>query len=146
MISGQFLCSNNNGCGCCCLGIAPRAQLLMKSAWLLHQIGDKAPPAARNSSEVAGVLNPRTGNGDHGWCLSSSLFLSVGFSIQDEAMDVAPSAPQGLTTIRPLFTCFLKRGAWGSCYSGLGLHQLGSKPTFFIPVRLSMLSLSNKTR
>ncbi len=28
-------------------------------------------------------------------CLSSSLSLSVGFSIQDEAMDVARSAPQG---------------------------------------------------
>ncbi len=24
------------GDGCCCLGIAPRAQLLKKSAWLLH--------------------------------------------------------------------------------------------------------------
>ncbi len=29
------------------------------------------------------------------WCLSSSLSLSVGFSIQDEAMGVARSAPQG---------------------------------------------------
>ncbi len=29
------------------------------------------------------------------WCLSSSLSLSVEFSIQDEAMDVARSAPQG---------------------------------------------------
>ncbi len=29
------------------------------------------------------------------WCLSSSLSLSVGFSIYDEAMDVARSAPQG---------------------------------------------------
>ncbi len=141
MISGQFLSNSNKGC-CCCLGIAPRAQLLMKSAWLLYQIGGKAPPAARTSSEVAGALNPRTGNGEHGWCLSSSLFCSI----QDEAMYVALSAPQGLTTIRPLFTCFLKKGAWGLCYSGLGLHQLGSKPTFFIPVRLSMLSLSNKTR
>ncbi len=29
------------------------------------------------------------------WCLSSSLSLSVGFSIQDEVVDVARSAPQG---------------------------------------------------
>ncbi len=29
------------------------------------------------------------------WCLSSSLSLSVGFPIQDEAMDDARSAPQG---------------------------------------------------
>ncbi len=28
------------------------------------------------------------------WCLSSSLSLSVGLSIQDEAMDVARSAPR----------------------------------------------------
>ncbi len=28
-------------------------------------------------------------------CLSGSLSLSVGFSMQDEAMDVARSAPQG---------------------------------------------------
>ncbi len=31
----------------------------------------------------------------YSWCLSSSLSLSVRFSIQDEAMDVARSAPQG---------------------------------------------------
>ncbi len=29
------------------------------------------------------------------WCLSSSLSMSVGFSIQDEAVDVARSVPQG---------------------------------------------------
>ncbi len=29
------------------------------------------------------------------WCLSCSLILSVGFSIQDEAMDVARAAQQG---------------------------------------------------
>ncbi len=61
-------------------------------------IGDKAPPVARDSSEVAGALNrsryPHTGNGGHSWCLSSSLSLAAGFSIQDEAMDVARSAPQ----------------------------------------------------
>ncbi len=33
--------------------------LLKKSVWLLHPIGDKAPPAARDSSEVARTLNWR---------------------------------------------------------------------------------------
>ncbi len=65
----------------------------------LTLIGDKAPPVARDISEVARALNqcfyPRTGNGGHSWCLSSSLSLLVGFSLQDEAMDVARSAPQG---------------------------------------------------
>ncbi len=45
----------------------PRAQLLKKSAWLPHQIGDKAPPVARDSSGVARALHrrghPHTGNG-----------------------------------------------------------------------------------
>ncbi len=31
----------------------PAAQLLKKSAWLLHFVGDKAPPAARDTNEVA---------------------------------------------------------------------------------------------
>ncbi len=34
-------------------------------------------------------------NGAHSWCFSSSLSLSVEFSIQDEAVDVARPAPQG---------------------------------------------------
>ncbi len=59
---------------------------------------DKASPAARDNSGVACALNvrcyPPTGNGGHSWCLSSSLSLSVGFSIHDETMDVARSAPQ----------------------------------------------------
>ncbi len=38
---------------------------------------------------------PYTGTGRHSWCLSSSLSLSVGFATQDEALDVARSAPQG---------------------------------------------------
>ncbi len=33
------------------VAIWPRAQLLKKSAWLLHQIGCKAQPTARNSNE-----------------------------------------------------------------------------------------------
>ncbi len=60
---------------------------------------DKALPAAHDDSEVVRALNqrcyPHTGSGGHRWCLSSSLFLSVGFSTQDEAMDVARSAPLG---------------------------------------------------
>ncbi len=73
--------------------------MLKMSAWLLHLISDKAPPAARESSEVARPLKqrcyPHTGNGGHRWCLSSSLSLPVRFSIPDEAVDVARSAPQG---------------------------------------------------
>ncbi len=65
----------------------------------LTLIGDKAPPAARDSSEVGRALKqrcyPDTANGGYRWCLSSSLSLSVGFSIQDEAMAVARSASQG---------------------------------------------------
>ncbi len=33
--------------------VAPRAQLLKMSAWLLHPIGDMAPAAAGDSCEVA---------------------------------------------------------------------------------------------
>ncbi len=80
------------------LSSSPRAQLLnTRSAWLLNLIGEKVPLAARDSSEVARALNlrcyPHTGNGGHRWCLSSSLSLSVGFSIQDEAMTVIRPAP-----------------------------------------------------
>ncbi len=53
-------------------------------------------PTARDSADVArGRCYPHTGNGGHSRCLSSSLSLSVGYSIQDEAMGVARSAPQG---------------------------------------------------
>ncbi len=59
---------------------------------------DKALPAAHDDSEVVRALNqrcyPHTGNGGHSWCLSSSISLSVGFSVQGEAMDVARSAQQ----------------------------------------------------
>ncbi len=44
---------------------------------------------ARNINVV--ILTPETSG--HSWCLSCSLSLSVGFYIQDEAMDVARSAP-----------------------------------------------------
>ncbi len=47
--------------------IAPGAQLLNKNTKLLHQINKKAPPAVRNSSDVARALNwrryPHTGKG-----------------------------------------------------------------------------------
>ncbi len=60
-------------------------------------IGDKAPPAERDSSEVARTFNRRycahIGSDGHSWGLTTSMSLSVGFSIQDEAMDVARSAP-----------------------------------------------------
>ncbi len=76
---------------------------------VLTLIGDKALPTAYDNSEVARSKKqrcyPHTGNGDHSRCLSSGLTLSVGFSIQDEAVDVARSAPQGVTTMRTLFTC-----------------------------------------
>ncbi len=72
--------------------------MLKKSARLLNLIGDKAPPSARDSGEVARSLSrgcyPHTGKGGHSWCLSSSPSLSVGFSTQDAAMNVARSAPQ----------------------------------------------------
>ncbi len=73
--------------------------MLKNGVWLFHPKCDKAQPAARDGSEVARSQKqrcyPHTGNGGHSWCSSSSLFLSVGFSIQDEAVDVARSAPQG---------------------------------------------------
>ncbi len=104
-------------------------------------IGDKASPAARDSSEVARALNqrgcPHTGNGGHSWCLSSSLSLPVGFSIQDEATDVARSTPQGAhfhaVVIFLLLQLGIKKGARALWYSELSLHQFGSRPTVFIP-------------
>ncbi len=52
-------------------------------------------PAARDRNEVVRALNLHTGNGGRIWCLSSNLSLWVGLSIQDKAMGVARSAPQG---------------------------------------------------
>ncbi len=56
---------------CCCLGVAPRALLLKKSVWLLHLIGDKATPAARDSNDVARALkrhcHSQTRNGSLSW-------------------------------------------------------------------------------
>ncbi len=78
---------------CCCLGTAPRA-----SGYFIL-IGNKTLSAARDSSEVTRALNqrcyPYPRNGGFNWCLGSSPSLSVGFSIQDEALGVARSAPRG---------------------------------------------------
>ncbi len=63
-------------------GITSRADLLKKSPWLLHLIGDEA---ARHCC-------PLTGNGGLIWCLSSCPQYLVGLSIQDEAIDVVQSA------------------------------------------------------
>ncbi len=65
--------------------------MLKISVWLLKPNGDKAPPAAR----VKSTLLSSHRNGGHSCYLSSSLSLMVGFSIQDEAVDVARSALQG---------------------------------------------------
>ncbi len=75
------------------------AQLLKKSACLIHLICDQTSPAARDSKEVARAFNRRcyahTRNDEHSWFLSISLTLSVGVSIQEVAMDVTRSAPRG---------------------------------------------------
>ncbi len=50
----------------CYFGIAPKAQVLKKSVWLLYLLGDKAPTVARDISEAARVLKcrcyPQTAN------------------------------------------------------------------------------------
>ncbi len=73
--------------------------MLKESAWLLRLLGDKAPPTARYGSGVACAQRqfccPEIRNDRLSWCLSSYLSLSVGFSIKDEASDVARSAQPG---------------------------------------------------
>ncbi len=80
-----------------CLGVAPRVQLLKKSAWYLHLIGDKAPPAARDSSEVARALNrrwyPHVWNCGLWWCLNKKLSLKVQFSMAHNHADVIHLLP-----------------------------------------------------
>ncbi len=46
---------------CSRLGISPRPQLLKKSTWLRHLIGDKAPPIPR---DINWRGYPYTGNGE----------------------------------------------------------------------------------
>ncbi len=68
----------------------------------LHLIGDKSPSAACDSSEVERANNgrcyPHTENGELNRCLTRGPSLPVGFSIQDEAMDIARSASHGFAT------------------------------------------------
>ncbi len=90
--------------------------------------GDKAPPAARDSTDFERRRYSHTWNGGHHWCLSSNLSLSVVFSIQDEGMDVAQSASQG-DHYHVDVTYLGTRDLW---LFELSLHQLGSRPTFFI--------------
>ncbi len=58
--------------------------MVKESAWLLHQIGNKAPLATRDSRDVV-IL---------------ALTLVSRITIQDEAMDVAQFEPQGLMELR----------------------------------------------
>ncbi len=85
--------------------------------------------AARDRSEIAPALSrrcyPHAENSEHSWCLSSSLSLSVGFSINDEAMVVARFMQQ-----RTLFTCSFKLEISMKFFV---LYQLGSRPTVCIP-------------
>ncbi len=63
--------------------------LLVRASSLPHAIG-VGLHAAHKVSVV--ILTSKTA--DLLWCLSSSQSVSIGFSIQDEPMDVARSAPQ----------------------------------------------------
>ncbi len=69
----------------CCLGIVPTANLIKKSAWLLHLIGGKALLTVRNRSEVVCVRSqrryPHVGDGG-------------AYSTQDYAIDAVQSVPQ----------------------------------------------------
>ncbi len=62
----------------------------------------------------------------YSWCLSSSLPLSVGFSIHDEDMDVARSAPQGAHYHAHVFLLAHLTGNEGSSTSHMALRD---KPT-----------------
>ncbi len=86
-------------CCCCCLGMAPTAQLFKKGAWCFTLIDDKAPPAARDSSEVASTLNrrcyPHTGNGGLSWRLRSSPSLSWRTFYQGRSHECCPVRTTG---------------------------------------------------
>ncbi len=60
--------------------------------------------------------------------LAAAYLLSVGLSIQREAMDVVRFAPQG-DLYRADVIYLIKKGARALWYSGLCLLQLGSRPT-----------------
>ncbi len=112
-------CAQGNPIGCapsiqggCCCCFRQCAQLLKKSAWLLHVIGDKAPPSARDKSEVPRVqtdiviLTPEADG--LVLCLISSPPLSVGSLIQD-ATSVSDPRHRQFTTMRTLFTYSFNR-------------------------------------
>ncbi len=49
-------------------------------------------------------------------------------------MDVTRSAPPWAHChVDVIYLLRIKKGSWGLWYSGLGLHQLSSQPTFFAP-------------
>ncbi len=76
------------------------------------------------SDEVACALTqrcyPHTKNSGLIWCLSSNPFLSVGFSILDEAMGVAQSAQLGHYFLAPLTRTY---------EGSMGLLVLWARPT-----------------
>ncbi len=87
----------------------------------IRRICDTAPPTS--------CINPlHTGNGGLSWCLNGSSPWSVGLSIQDEATDVARSAPQGAhyhaDGIRK-FRQALWYGWWVLVLSVGGCHMIG---------------------
>ncbi len=84
--------------------IAPRgqfAQLLKKSAWLLHQIGSTC---THIKSTLLSSHQERR----------KQLVFEVGLSIQEEAMDVARSAPQGAHYHVDVIIYFLNREKGGT--------------------------------
>ncbi len=97
----------------------------MKSAWLLHLIGDKASPAAHDSNEVARAQNrrcyPLRGKDGLIWCLSSSPSLSVGFFLSK----TKPWMLTGPHHMGPPLTEYLEGGM------GLKVFRIWSSPTRF---------------
>ncbi len=72
---------------CYCLVIEQTAQLLKMSIWLRHLFDEDSPPAAGPNTFKC-RCHPYAGNAKLSWCMSSSLSRTVGFSIQDETMEV----------------------------------------------------------
>ncbi len=126
-INGYSHHTHSSAKRCYCLGTTSRAQLLKTSAWLFHPIGDKAPPAARDSSKVSRTSNrrwyPRTGSRLH-----SSLSLSVGFPIQNETVGVTQPAPLGTRSHAGFFYLLprlgFRMGAWASVNARM--HRLSN--------------------
>ncbi len=99
-------------------------------------MGDKAPPAARDSSKVARTQTqrcyPHIGNDRHSWCLRSSLSLSVGRSRGCWSVcATGGSLPWG---------CYLLAPLTGNKERSMGLVVLWLRPT---PTRLLYLICSS---